>query len=104
MTTAELRIEAEMVKSEAGGEMTTRAAMLLAAADEIDRMESDRAMIRDLFAAAALAGNLAYSHVNASCGNYQENCSREFLARECFNAADAMMAERARREKGASHE
>lgn len=39
MTTAHLRAEAESVHQEAGGELTTRVALLLGAADEIDRLE-----------------------------------------------------------------
>lgn len=36
MTTDELRAEAEMVQQEAGGELTTRASLLLGAAEMID--------------------------------------------------------------------
>jgi hypothetical protein len=37
MTTENLRAESQSVQDESGGELTTRAAMLMFAADEIDR-------------------------------------------------------------------
>lgn len=50
--------------------------------------------LRDQFAMAALTGNLAYSHVNPSSGNFQENCSVDQLAECCYGVADAMMEAR----------
>ena len=52
--------------------------------------------LRDEFAMAALTGNLAYSHVNTSWGNFQENCSPETLAQHCYSMADAMMKARSK--------
>lgn len=50
--------------------------------------------IRDYFAAAALQGCLAYSHVNPGSGNWQENSSKENLAQQCYQYADAMLKAR----------
>jgi hypothetical protein len=41
MTTEHLRAEAESVQSEAGGELSTRAALLIGAAEWIDRLEKE---------------------------------------------------------------
>lgn len=43
MTSNELRAESQMVQNESGGELTTRAAMLAGAADEIDRLNEEEA-------------------------------------------------------------
>ena len=59
-----------------------------------DEQQEDKETLRDKFAMAALTGNLAYSHVNPSCGNYQENCSNETIAGICYVFADAMMKAR----------
>ena len=52
--------------------------------------------IRDYFAAKALTGMLAYSHVNPSSGNYHENCTPAGVAMDAYALADAMLAERAK--------
>lgn len=59
-----------------------------------DEQQEDKETLRDKFAMAALTGNLAYSHVNPSCGNYQENCSESTIAERCYMMADAMMEAR----------
>lgn len=56
----------------------------------------------DYFAGQALAGNLAYSHVNPTQGNYQENCSLERLAHDAYSIAEAMIEEKRRRKGGAA--
>jgi hypothetical protein len=50
--------------------------------------------LRDYFAAKALQGCLAYSHVNPQCGNYQENCTEDGVAVAAYRYADAMMKAR----------
>jgi hypothetical protein len=50
--------------------------------------------LRDYFAAKALQGMLAYSHVNAQNGNYHENCSLEDCAMQAYEYADAMLKAR----------
>lgn len=50
--------------------------------------------LRDYFAAAALQGMLAYSHVNPSTGNYHENCSLQDAAAQAYEYADAMIEAR----------
>jgi hypothetical protein len=50
--------------------------------------------LRDYFAAAALQGCLAYSHVKPQWGNYQEYCSTEAVAEMAYKYADAMIAAR----------
>lgn len=50
--------------------------------------------IRDYFAGQALAGMLAYSHVNPQCGNFVENCKLEDAAGVAYQYADAMLAAR----------
>lgn len=52
--------------------------------------------LRDVMAAAAMQGMLAYSHVNQSFGNWQENASPRDVARRAYQYADAMVAERRR--------
>ena len=52
--------------------------------------------LRDYFAAKALTGMLAYSHVNPSIGNYHENCTPAAVAMDAYALADAMLAERAK--------
>lgn len=50
--------------------------------------------VRDYFAAKALIGMLAYSHVSPTHGNWQENASYSRVAAAAFEYADAMMMER----------
>lgn len=52
--------------------------------------------LRDWFAGQALAGMLAYSHVNPMRGNYHENCTVEGAAGDAYRYADAMLAERSK--------
>jgi hypothetical protein len=62
-----------------------------------DQMHAELGMtLRDYFAAAALQGLLAYSHVNPMRGNYHENNSSEGAATASFQYADAMLAARAK--------
>lgn len=61
---------------------------------EYIEQQEDKETLRDKFAMAALTGNLAYSHVNPSLGNFQENFSAETLAEHCYMMADAMMEAR----------
>lgn len=55
-------------------------------------------LLRDYFAAQALTGMLAYSHVNPATGNFIENCSEEGVAQMAYRYADAMLLAR---QKGA---
>jgi len=51
----------------------------------------DGMTLRDYFAAAALQGMLAYSHVNPSSGNWTENSSPVNVAAAAYDYADAML-------------
>jgi hypothetical protein len=51
----------------------------------------------DWFAGQCLSGCLAYSHVDPSHGNWQENSSAVELANYSYVVAEAMMDERKRR-------
>lgn len=51
----------------------------------------------DHFAGQALAGMLAYSHVNPKHGNYHENCSPVLAAQVAYNYGRAMLTEKTRR-------
>jgi hypothetical protein len=62
-----------------------------------DHGAQDGMTLRDWFAGQALAGMLAYSHVNPQRGNYHENCSVEGAAEDAYRYADAMLAEREKR-------
>lgn len=53
--------------------------------------------LRDVFAAAALTGCLAYSRINPMHGNYHENATPEQVAESVYQYADAMLAARAAR-------
>jgi hypothetical protein len=55
--------------------------------------------LRDYFAAAALTGCLAYSYVNPLHGNYHENCGNKDLAADVYDIADAMLAERNKKQE-----
>lgn len=50
--------------------------------------------LRDYFAAKAMQGCLAYSHVNPQWGNYHENCEPEQVAVMAYILADAMLKAR----------
>jgi hypothetical protein len=49
---------------------------------------------RDEFAAKAMQGCLAYSHVNPQWGNYHENSSVDGVAEMAYRYADAMLKAR----------
>lgn len=53
--------------------------------------------LRDVFAAAALTGCLAYSRINPMRGNYHENATPDQVAESVYQYADAMLAARAAR-------
>lgn len=54
------------------------------------------ATLLDYFAAKAMQGCLAYSNLGPS-GNWQESCSIPDLAAHCYDIAEAMIAEREKR-------
>jgi len=59
-----------------------------------DSVREPAVTLRDLFAAAALTGCLAYSRVNPASGNYHENCTPEGAATDAYIYADAMLRAR----------
>jgi hypothetical protein len=52
--------------------------------------------IREQFAASALTGMLAYSHINPQVGNWVENASPKAVACDAIRYADALIAELAK--------
>lgn len=57
-------------------------------------LASNVCSLRDQFAMSALAGLLAYSHVNESLGNYHENCTPQGACASAYQYADAMLEAR----------
>ena len=50
--------------------------------------------LRDYFAAKAMQGCLAYSHVSPQWGNFHENCTPNKVAAYAYLMADAMLEAR----------
>jgi len=56
---------------------------------------NDKGMtLRDYFAAKAMQGCLAYSHVSPQWGNFHENCTPNKVAAYAYLMADAMLEAR----------
>lgn len=56
----------------------------------------------DWFAGQVLMGNLSYATINPMSGNWQENARDGEIAENCYDVAAAMIAEKRRREGGAT--